>query len=78
VFGGGTCLTVGDIKRIAAKAKVAIPASAEDYKIHGNFVAWAAGAGLIAKLMHKTLDRRYHTSIRRFDAANDAAQLMTL
>jgi hypothetical protein len=74
----GTCLTVGDLKRIAAKAKVAIPASAEDYKIHGNFVTWAGRAGPIAKLMHKTLDRRYHASIRRFDAASDAARLMTL
>ncbi len=68
----GTCLTLGDLRRIAARVGISIPRDEEEYAVHGNFVACVAKPGPIARVTHKVLDRKYGSAIRRFDKQRDA------
>ncbi len=74
----GTCLTLGDLRRIAARVGISIPRDEEEYAVHGNFVAAVAKPGPIARVTHKVLDRKYAAAIRRFDKQPDAASVMAL
>lgn len=74
----GTCLTLGDLRRIERRLKIEPLKDATDFQIHGNFVVWAGQPGPVAKQMHKLLDRRYAVTIRRFAAAATAADVAGL
>lgn len=72
----GTCLTLGDLRRIAGKLTIPIPAHTEDYEVHASFVGKAGEPGPIARLMHKALERRYAAAIRRFDRLKSEDEIM--
>jgi hypothetical protein len=74
----GTCLTMGDLRRIEARLKIEPLKDGTDFQVHGNFVIWASRPGPAARLMHKLLERRYAAAIRRFATAADAAALAAL
>lgn len=74
----GTCLTLGELRRIAAKLRLPVPADAEEYNVHGYFVLAAAETEPVAKAMHKTLDRKYEAAIRRFGRLEDEKALASL
>lgn len=61
----GTCLSIAELRKIAAKARLCIPADATDYQIHAHFVQCASEPGPVARLIQKTLDRKYRTLIER-------------
>lgn len=65
----GTCLTIGDLRRIERRLKIEPLKMPNDFQVHGNFVVWAGQNGLAARQMQKLLDRRYAVTIRRFAAA---------
>jgi Membrane-bound metallopeptidase len=74
----GTCLTLGDLRRIERRLCIEPLSALSDFKIHGNFVVWAGQSGPVAKQMHKLLDRRYAVTIRRFAAAATAEEVARL
>ena len=74
----GTCLTLGDLHRIARKLRLKFAEGAEEYDVHGQFVLGAGSAGPIAKAMQKTLDRKYEAAIRRFGRFKDEEDLRRL
>ena len=71
----GTCLTLGDLRRIVTKLQVDVPAHTEDYQIHGMFVEAACRGGPAAKAMQKTLERRYDAAVRRFGKLRSDGEL---
>ncbi len=67
----GTCLTLGDLRRTAAKLRVDIPAHFEDYDVHGHFAGSVGRPGPISKALHKILERKHAAAVRRFGKAKD-------
>lgn len=71
----GTCLSFGELGRIAAKAGIQFESDESEHGIHGHFVQLAAKKGRVAKLVHKILDRKYRNAIDRFRRAKSEAQV---
>ena len=71
----GTCLSVPELRKIAAKANLRIPSEATDYEIHGYFVEQAGKPNPLAKLTQKALDRKYRAAIERCRACTSAEDL---
>ena len=70
----GTCLSVAELRKIAAKANLRIPAETTDYEIHGYFVEQSGKPSQLARLTQKTLDRKYRSAIEHCrDCASEAA-----
>lgn len=59
----GTCLTMAELRKIAVKARLFISDDATGYEIHSHFVRGSERQGPIAKLVHRTLDRKYRTAV---------------
>lgn len=74
----GTCLTLGELRRIGAKLRLQIPSDAESYDIHNYFVSAAGEPGPVSKALHKTLDRKFSGAIRRFDRVKTDQDLEAL
>lgn len=71
----GTCLTLGDLHRIAGRLKLTMPAGTADYAVHGTFVRWAGNPGPVAKQLHRMLERRHAAAIRMAHQATNAHDL---
>lgn len=61
----GTCLSLADLPKIAAKAGLRLNPDASDHEVHGWFVKLAAEPGRVARAMHKRLDRKHRNAIER-------------
>ena len=61
----GTCLSMGDLRRLARKIGLERHRQADDYELHRSFVAIAATDGPAARLLQRTLDRRFGAELRR-------------
>ena len=71
----GTCLSFGELGRIAAKAGIQFESDESEHGIHGHFVQLSAKGGRVAKLTHKVLDRKYRNAIERFRRAKSEEQV---
>jgi len=67
----GTCLEVGELRRIAAKSGHKSEQSLSDYDVHSSFVAAAKGKNSLSISAHKALEKKYPAYIRRFAKARD-------
>jgi Uncharacterized protein conserved in bacteria (DUF2325) len=74
----GTCLSLGDLRRIERQLDIEPSKNLTELSVHGNFVVWAGQAGPAARRMHKLLDRRYTAAIRRFGGAVGGGELAAL
>lgn len=61
----GTCLSVEELRKLAAKARVRIAANATDFEIHGLAVHAVSEAKPLARLTQKWLDRKFRGAVRR-------------
>ena len=61
----GTCLSVDELRKLAAKARVHIAANATDFEIHGLAVHAVSEAKPLARLTQKWLDRKFRGAVRR-------------
>lgn len=71
----GTCLSLSDLRKLAAKAGLRLPAGADDYRVHGAMVHATAHTPAVARLAGKLLDKRYAVHISKFSRAADEAAL---
>lgn len=71
----GTCFTLEELRRLARKAGIGVGATMRDYELHHSFVQVVGNPVYASRLIHKWLDRKYVTTIRRFDAYGDARAL---
>lgn len=65
----GTCLTLGDLRKIARKAAVGLPPNADDYRVHGAVVHLAGQSKVLAKMLTRFLDKQFAAHIGRFARA---------
>lgn len=65
----GTCLTLAELRKLAAKTRIAQADGMSDYELHGAFVSASGGNSPVGKLLHKLLERKFHLYISRFDRA---------
>jgi hypothetical protein len=61
----GTCLTTGELRSLLVKLKAVQDADASDHELHAAGVTLASARGVGAKLLNKTLDRKFHRQIAR-------------
>ncbi len=78
----GTCLSLRDLRRIAAKVNLRLGDDAPEYRIHGMFVGAAGGVSsqsrAMARLMDKLLEKRYARTLATFREAKDNGALARL
>lgn len=74
----GTCLTLEELSRLSRKAGISVGERMSDYELHHNFVQVARNPVAATRLMHKGLDRKFETAIRRFGACKQAGELESL
>lgn len=75
----GTCLTVGELRRICRKFADAVPETASDYEAHVFLVGQAKiPASPAVKYLQKYLDRKYRRELRTFFKTGDESELRRL
>lgn len=74
----GACFTVRELSRLGRKAGIGVGERMTDYDLHRNFVQAARNPVVAARLMHKFLDRKFATALRRFAACKQASELESL
>jgi hypothetical protein len=74
----GTCLTVDELRRIAERTAQRPDTPLSEFDIHVSFVAAATEKNPLSLATHKTLEKKFATSVRRYTKARDADALLTL
>lgn len=74
----GTCLTLGELRKIYDRVSGASSADLTDHQIHATFVNAAGEPMLTTRLVHKTLERKFQTCIRRFGLVRTPEELSKL
>ncbi|HSO81580.1 hypothetical protein [Thiocapsa sp.] len=74
----GTCLTVDELRRIAERTAQRPDTPFSAFDIHVSFVAAAAEKNPLSLATHKTLEKKFTTSVRRYAKARDADALLVL
>ena len=71
----GTCLTVGELRKLSRKVLADLEADAGDFELHSYFVYKCKSKGVVAQRVHKLLDKKYRRDIRRFAKAKSQDEL---
>lgn len=76
----GTCLSMADLRSVAAKVNLRFPKAEppSDYDLHAGLVRMIPQEKVVAKLLHKLLDRKYALALGRFKRATSVADLEDL
>jgi Uncharacterized protein conserved in bacteria (DUF2325) len=74
----GTCVSTADLRRLVAKLSSSRVSAASDHEIHKIGVSLASDAANGAKLLHKLLDQRHETILKRFNKAEDVKEIRRL
>lgn len=74
----GTCLTVDELRRIADRTAQRPDMHLSDFDIHVSFVASSTDRNPISSATHKTLEKKFAASVRRYAKARDADTLIAL
>ncbi len=74
----GTCLSLEELRELCRKMRITVQAPLTDYELHRSFVGVAAMPTYAARRLHKHLDKKYRTTIRRFAKAQADTALETL
>ncbi|NCC24525.1 MAG: DUF2325 domain-containing protein, partial [Deltaproteobacteria bacterium] len=71
----GTCLSLGDLRKIGRKFKIAFPSDATDFQIHATFVSMCRMNCPPSRDISKLLDRKYLKSLRAFGTNKSDTEL---
>lgn len=74
----GSCLSTGELRQVFVNLGDADARTATDHTLHGRGVQLAGQHSTAGKLLHKTLDRRHDTAVRRFAKAGTAEDVRRL
>ena len=74
----GTCLSLEELRDLCRKMRVSVQAPLTDYELHRSFVGVVAEPTSATRRLHKHLDQKYRTTIRRFAKAQSNTALETL
>jgi len=73
----GTCLTVGELRKLAARAGLDV-ADMSDYTLHVTVVSSCDGRSRIAEILQRHFEKQYAPAVKRFACARDAEQVLAL
>lgn len=73
----GVCFSTDDLRALIAKL-MKFPRGTSDYVLHTTAVSACDERSPLAELLHKTLEKRFQLTIRRFSAARDGGALRAL
>ena len=73
----GVCFSTEDLRALISKV-MNFPRGTSDYTLHTTAVSACDERSQLAELLHKTLEKRFQLTIRRFSAARDGNALRTL
>jgi len=71
----GTCLSIPELRRLAAKVQLILPERATDYELHGCFVSLAKAQARPARVVQKYLDKKFQRQMKRAGKARTDAEL---
>jgi hypothetical protein len=74
----GTCLTAAELRQFFVKLGDTDAKTATDHALHSLGVHSAGQHDLVGKLLHKLLDNRHETAIKRFAKASTTAEVRDL
>jgi hypothetical protein len=74
----GTCLTAADLRQFLAKFADTDAKTATDHALHSLGVRTAGQHDTAGKLLHKLLDNRHESAIKRFSKASTTAEVRDL
>ena len=74
----GTCLSTAELRHVLIKLGRKEAATASEHDLHASGVAIAGQRPDGAKLLHKTLDRRYRVSINQFAKAKSSEEVRAI
>jgi len=74
----GTCLSTAELRKLASRVNLVLPAGASDYELHGTFVTLVKRPDKPAKIVQKFLDRKFARQMKRFAKAQGDEQFWTL
>lgn len=71
----GTCLTLADLRKLAVKIGLSLPADASEYRLHGAIVHLASDNRVLGKAVARLLDKRHAATVSRIVRAADEETL---
>ena len=74
----GTCLDVAELRRLAHKARCRYAEPLSDYDVHVSFVSTADRKNALSLVVHKALEKKHASQVRRFAQARTTEQLAQL
>ncbi|WP_029897964.1 DUF2325 domain-containing protein [Desulfohalovibrio reitneri] len=67
----GTCLGLGELRKLARKADIQVPRNVSDFELHGMMVSVCKRRDHASRLVSKHLDRKYAAAVRRYGKCKD-------
>ena len=74
----GTCLSLGELRKIARKTGVELRKNVTEYELHGIFVGLCKDECPAAKAVNKLLDKKYERLLRKFSVGKDSETLRVM
>jgi hypothetical protein len=74
----GTCLSLGELRKIARKNNVSLPSQATEFQVHSAFVSLCRTDRPEARAVNKALNRKYASVLRRFNAGKSDDEIRAL
>ena len=74
----GTCLSMGELRKLARKFKLDVAADGSDFEIHSYVVYKCRTKNVLSQQVQKLLNKKFQRAIRRFARVMDTEQLEAL
>jgi len=74
----GTCLSAAELRQVFVRLGDADARTASDHVLHGRAVRAAGQHDLVAKMLHKALDKRHEAAVKRFSKAATPEEVRAL
>lgn len=74
----GTCLSLGELRKIAGRTGLALETGTSEYVIHGTFVSLCKEQNAVSRAVDKALCAKFRRTLRRFAKGGCAKSLTAL
>lgn len=71
----GTCLSLGELRRLARKTGLDLPHGCEEYEVHSRCVTMCKARNDFSEALNKFLDKKYQKQVWQAGKARDLAEL---
>jgi hypothetical protein len=74
----GTCLTMGELRKLARKLKLDLSRFDSDFELHAHFVHHCKAKNTLSRLVQKMLEKKFRRVVWRFSKAKDPETLLEM